>query len=299
MMVDTALPSGVEATPARYRVERLTDKESIRSLLATEGAYVAYGIAQLAPALFARSEWWSGKAASGSGLVLHSQGGLGPALLTIGDAAAVDAILSLHPGARSSFATFRTEHLPAMQRRFLLMRKELMVRMAVTGEMFQPRAGEAYRLRSEDIAAVNRLYSTEGGPATYSSRHLEEGVYYGVKVNDRLVSIAGTHVASPSERVAVVGNVFTHPRYRGRGLATVATSAVTEALLEQCDLVALTVEQRNVPALAVYDRLGYRQECTLYETPAIRKDALGLVSGVRRLAAVWRDRHEGKEVVLR
>lgn len=97
----------------------------------------------------------------------------------------------------------------------------------------------------------------------------------------------------------MVGNVFTHPRYRGGGLATIATSAVTRALLQHCDLVALTVEANNAPALAVYDKLGYRQVCTLYETPAIRKDALGLVSALRRGAAGWRGRREGKEIVVR
>jgi len=106
-------------------------------------------------------------------------------------------------------------------------------------------------------------------------------------------------VDSPAERVAVVGNVFTHPRHRGRGLATITTSAVTQALLEHCDLAALTVEVSNAPALAVYAKLGYRQQCTLYETPAVRKDPLGLGSGLRRLAAAWRGRREGKEIVLR
>jgi len=96
-----------------------------------------------------------------------------------------------------------------------------------------------------------------------------------------------------------VGNVFTHPRHRGRGLATITTSAVTQALLEHCDLAALTVEVSNAPALAVYAKLGYRQQCTLYETPAIRKDPLGLASSLRRLAAGWRGRREGKEIVLR
>jgi predicted GNAT family acetyltransferase len=155
------------------------------------------------------------------------------------------------------------------------------------------------RLRGHDIGRINRLYSSEGGQMAYTSRHIDEGVYYGVIAQGKLVSIAGTHVHSPTERVAVIGNVFTHPRYRGGGLATIATSAVTHALLQHCDLVALTVESNNDPALAVYGKLGYRHICNLYETAAIRKDALGLVSGLRRLAADWRGRREGKEIMVR
>ena len=306
-MVDTTLPSDREAAGARYSVERLTDRETIRRLLAPEETYAAYAQAQLAPSLFPRTEWWSASGPTGTrpsgsagrALVLHSRGGLGPALLTVGDAAALDVLLSLHPGPRTCFASFRPEHLEVVQRHFLLTRKELMVRMSVTRETFRPAEGEAVRLRGRDIGPINRLYSAEGGPAAYSSAHIEEGVYYGVITEGRLVSIAGTHVDSPAERVAVVGNVFTHPRYRGTGLATIATSAVTQALLERCDLAALTVEVSNAPALAVYAKLGYRQQCTLYETPAVRKDPLGLAGGLRRLAAAWRGRREGKEIVVR
>ncbi len=298
-MVDTALPNGCEAAHALYSIERLTDRDTIRARLGPEGTYAAYALAQLAPSLFPRSEWWSASGSASSALVLHSRGGLGPALLTVGDAAALDVLLGLHPGPRTSFASFRPEHLEAVQRHFLLTRKELMVRMSITTETFRPVKGEAVRLRGRDIGPINRLYSAEDGPATYCSGHIEEGIYYGVIAEGNLVSIAGTHVDSAAERVAVVGNVFTHPRHRGRGLATIATSAVTQALLEHCDLVALTVEVSNAPALAVYAKLGYRQQCTLYETAAVRKEPLGVVSGLRRLAAAWRGRREGKEIAVR
>jgi GNAT superfamily N-acetyltransferase len=298
-MVDTALPGDREAASARYSVERLTNRKTIRARLAPEGTYAAYALAQLAPSLFPRSEWWSARGPSGRALVLHSRGGLGPALLTVGDSAALDVLLDLHPGPRTCFASFRPEHLQAMRRHFLLTRKELMVRMSVTREAFHPGKGDAVRLSGRDIGPINELYSAEGGPAAYSAGHIDDGVYYGVITEGRLASIAGTHVESSTERVAVVGNVFTHPRYRGTGLATIATSAVTQALLERCDLVALTVEVSNDPALAVYAKLGYRQQCTLYETPAVRKDALGLASGLRRLVAAWRGRREGMELVVR
>jgi ribosomal protein S18 acetylase RimI-like enzyme len=298
-MVDTALPNDREAARARYSVERLTDRKAIRALLTPEESYAAYALAQLAPSLFPRNEWWSAGGPGGRALVLHSRGGLGPALLTVGDAVTVDVLLNLHPGPRTCFASFRPEHLEVVQRHFMLARKELMVRMSVTAETFRPAEGEAVRLRGRDIGLINRLYSAEGGLAVYSPGHIEDGVYFGVIGEGRLASIAGTHVDSPAERVAVVGNVFTHPRYRGTGMATIATSAVTRILVERCELVALTVEASNDPALAVYAKLGYRQQCTLYETPMVRKDPLGLASSLRRLAAAWRGRREGKEVVVR
>jgi len=298
-MVDTTVPGRRRAARAQYSVTRLLDVDEIRDLLAPEGAYAAYARAQLAPPLFAQSEWWSASGPSGRAIVLHARGGLGRAMVTLGDAEVLDTILGLHPGPRFCFASFRAEHRRIVQRHFMLARNEPMVRMSVAGETFRAVEGETVRLRGSDIGRVNRLYSAEGGPASYTSRHVEDGVYYGVIQEGRLVSIAGTHVDSPAERVAVVGNVFTHPLYRGGGLATIATSAVTAALLQHCDLVALTVEAANQPALAVYTRLGYREECTLYETAAVRKDALGVLSGLRRMAASWRGRREGKEIALR
>jgi len=298
-MVDTALPGQGRAARAEYSVERLLDVDEIRDLLTPEGAYAAYARAQLAPPLFAQSEWWSASGPDGRAIVLHARGGLGRAMVTLGDPVALDIVLGLHPGPRFCFASFRSEHRKVVQRHFMLARNEVMVRMSVAGEAFRPLEGETVRLRGADIGRVNRLYSAEGGPASYTSRHIEEGVYYGVIQEGKLVSIAGTHVDCPAERVAVVGNVFTHPLYRGGGLATIATSAVTAALLAHCDLVALTVEAANELALAVYTRLGYREECTLYETAAVRKDALGILSAARRAAAAWRGRRQGKEMALR
>jgi GNAT superfamily N-acetyltransferase len=146
---------------------------------------------------------------------------------------------------------------------------------------------------------VNRIYSVEGGPAAYRPSHLEDGVYYGIEVDGRIRSIAGTHVMSRAEGVAVVGNVFTHPHWRGNGLATAVTSAVTQEVLSYCDLVVLTVEEQNAPALSIYLKLGYETECTLHETPLIRKDPFGAASLLRRTIAGWRGRGQRKEIVTR
>ncbi|MBI1886128.1 MAG: GNAT family N-acetyltransferase [Chloroflexi bacterium] len=306
-MVDTAIPRARRPARATYTVEEVADPQSVRPLLEADRAYAAYALAHLGPELLPRTRWWlarpDGPAAGsdrGRGLVLQTTGGLGNAMVTLGDPEAVDAILALHPGARFSFATFKQEHLPAVRRHFILSRQSLMLRMAVTAETFQPldtlRGGEVAvtRLAGRDIGRINRLYSSEGGPSSYASRNIAEGVYYGVIVDGRLVSIAGTHVVSPSQGIAVLGNVFTHPRYRGQGLATVVTSAVTAHLLRGCSDVLLTVEATNTPAVRVYEKLGYETRCTLYETPAMRKDPIGALAFLRR--ALARRRSHGREV---
>ena len=104
-------------------------------------------------------------------------------------------------------------------------------------------------------------------------------------------------MVSPRERVAVVGNVFTHPAQRGRGYATATTSAVTAALLQMCDTVVLTVDPLNTPAVAAYERLGYREAGRLVEASAMRRDPAGIVAQARRLRAWLRGRGQRGSLV--
>jgi RimJ/RimL family protein N-acetyltransferase len=293
------LSRGRQRTRSSYAVERLTDQEAIRKLLWPERAYAAYALAQLDPGLFGLSEWYAASGPEGAGLVLHSRGGLGRALFVLGHPTAVEAALSVHPGPRFSFGSLRPEHRQSIEKFFVCTRPQTMLRMSITEASFKPGDGHATRLTGRDISTINRLYATESGSSAYHARHIEEGVYYGVSVDNSLVSIAGTHVVSHNEGVAVLGNVFTHPLYRGQGLATIATSAVTAELIEGCPLVVLTVESENHPAVAIYHRLGYQTQCTLHETPIIRREPVGALSLYRRVAAGWRGRSEGKELVLR
>lgn len=288
-----------QAQCGRYTVQRLRHPDQVRPLLEQDRPYAAYAIAQLEPRRFIYCDWYTATGPSGQALLLHSRGGLGHALFAVGDPAALDAALSLHPGPRFTFGSLRLEHRPVVESYFFLTRRQQMLRMSVTRQTFQPVSGAALRLFGRDIAAINRLYSVEGGPASYRPRHIDEGVYFGALEDGRLVSIAGTHVVSAAEGVAVVGNVFTHPRYRGRGLATAVTSAVTAELLQTCPLVVLTVDAANEPAVKAYSRLGYQTHCTMHESPLIRKEPFGVLSLTRRLAAAWRGRDQDAEVVIR
>lgn len=282
---------------AAYRVHPLRDAQRIRSFLGQDRAYAVFALGHLEPRLFAASQWWLAQGEGGSALLLHSRTTLGPALAAMGDPQALAALLSLHPGPRFTFATFQVEQLPIMERYFVVEQRRPMLRLVVTAETFRPLDGEARRLRGSDIGSINRLYATQGG-GYYTARHIAENVYYGVlDEGGRLVSIAGTHVVAPSEGVAVVGNVYTHPRYRGRGYATIATGAVAAELLRTCPLVALTVDPDNVPAVRAYERLGFQHHGLLMESGARRRDVLGLAGLARRWRARRRGGGQGEEVV--
>lgn len=290
---------------AAYQVRYIGDAAAIRARLERQRSYAAYAIGQLSPALAPLVACWEAAGPDGEGLVMYSRGGLGDAVFMSGEPAALDAILSLHQGPRHNFATFRAEHQSTVERHFKISNVRPMLRMLVDRAMYRPPLAAARRgvvvrrLTASDVRFVNRLYSTESGPAYYSGPHIEQGYYHGVYEERRLVAVAGTHVVSPEEGVAVVGNVFTHPAWRGLGYGTLATAATTAALLEHCRDVTLTVDPTNTPAVRAYVRLGYREETRLIESQVTRRSVFGLRPLVAGLFASWRGRSFGGEVVLR
>ena len=291
---------------AVHVVRRLDDREEIRRRLEEERIYAAYALAQLEAGAFEGSEWWLSQGDGGEALLMHSKAGLGNALVAFGDARALAAALSLHPGPQTTFATFRPEHLDVMRRFFFLAHSDPMLRMVVTRDSFQAApaleaeaTGEIVvrRLAEADIGRVNRLYRSEGSHMEYRAHHLRGAVYFGLFEDGRLASVAGTHSVARESGIALVGNVFTHPLYRDRRYGLRVTGAVTQALLETCPEVALTVHPENAPAVRAYARLGYQQDCEMIEAGASRKDILGLASLLRRLVARRRGRSPGEEIV--
>lgn len=291
---------GVAGRDLDFVVEPLRDPAHIRELLQPRVEYTAYALGQLEPPLFARTRWFWARGTTGTGLVLHSRGGLGDATFVMGDPDAVSAILSIQPGNAHTYATCQPQHLDGLKQVYRLANQQPMIRMSVTSNEFQGASRvPTVPLSGVDIRRINSLYGSEGGPSYYIPEHIDAGVYRGVVMEGRLVAIAGTHVVSRQEQVAVVGNVFTHPAYRGHGFATAATSAVTAELLNYCRTVVLTVDPHNTPAVNAYQRLGYREVCQLVEASAARKDPSGLGSTMRRWRAAIRGRkYDGFFVTL-
>lgn len=278
-----------------YLVRPMRDVDGLRAMLAPHRAYAAYALGQLQPHLFARSEWWLARGAGGEALLLHSRGGLGNALFALGAVDPLEALLRLHPGPRHTFLTCQVHHPKTVLRHYQLSDYQSVLRMLVDRETFRPVAGGAQRLGGRHVRQVNRLYRSDGTPAFYTAQNIDDAVYYGAYDGGRLVAVAGTHVVSPMDAIAVAGNVFVHPAYRGRGLGTLVTGAVTGHLLSSCREVVLSVDPRNVTAVRAYQRLGYREVGRLIEGAATRRE-LGVGAFLRRRLAALRGRRFGAEL---
>ena len=296
-MTDTAYRAPASASPGGggplFRIYRERDRRALDAALSDDRAFAAYALGHLESPLFERSQFWIAEGEQGSAVVLHTTA-MGRTLFVAGDPAAADAVLSLHPGPRSTYlSTCLPEHVAVLERTHALSDTLRMMRMSVTKAAFAAVDGAVRRLRRADAGPLNALYALEDGPHFYTSEHIEQGVYYGAFDGHTLLSVAGTHIVAPQQSVAVVGNVFTHPAHRGVGLATLVTSKVTADLLEAgCALVTLTVNPANAPAVRAYARLGYEQGAPVIEARAHRRDRLGLGAWLRRRVA--RRRADGR-----
>jgi ribosomal protein S18 acetylase RimI-like enzyme len=282
-----------------YVVRPLHDRDQIRRILEGRRPYAAYALGQLDPALFRLTDWWLSGSVANQALVLHSRGGLGNATFAMGESSALDALMLVHPGPRQTFLTCEPHHLETVLRHFDLDQRQTMIRMEVDKLAFkpQPAAGSVRRLTGDDAREINRLYRTDGIPSYYSARQIDDAVYFGAEREGQVVAVAGTHVISGASAIAVVGNVYTHPRYRGQHLAQATTSAVTRQLLTFCRDVVLSVDPTNVPAVRAYERLGYVEVARLIEGAATRRDTTGVASASRRALARLRGRRTGAEIV--
>ena len=199
-------------------------------------------------------------------LVLEYNGPTPQPLFVMGRPDGIATILRDVIRPRAAYAAMRPDVLGAVEGSYRVDPGPEMVRMWVDRAHFRPYPATVQRLLPVDIGDLNRLYQL-GFASWLPTGAIAEGVYYGVRVNGMLVSAAGTHVISPSARLAVIGNVLTHIDYRGRGFATAVTGAVTAELLRSCDQVVLNVRADNPPALNAYRRLGYRRAHPLRGTP--------------------------------
>jgi len=254
-----------------------TDRVLLREFLERDRLFAAYAICDLGDREFSRTRWGIAMAGDQPVAVGMEYSGLTPQpMVVIGEPAGIGAILRDVVRPRAAYVAAKAESLPAVAAHYRVEPGPEMVRMWVDRGTFQPVTSRVDRLLPVEVNDLNRLYQL-GFAAWLPSSAVAEGVYYGIRVNGRLVAAAGTHVVSREAGLAVVGNVLTHADHRGHGYAKATTSAVTAELLRYCDQVALNVRADNPPAIAAYRRLGYQEYCRFEERL------------VRRTSPAWPD----------
>jgi RimJ/RimL family protein N-acetyltransferase len=279
-----AVSGARELDRSAIEVRSTRDRELLREFLEQDRLFAAYAICDLDEREFDRTQWGVAFEDSRPVALGLEYTGLAPQpLFVMGEPAGIEQVLRTIVRPRLAYVAVSTKALPAVSEVYRVDSGPPMVRMWVDQASFRPMTGVATRLVPADIADLNRLYNLGIG-AWLPADTIANGVYYGVRVNGRLVAAAGTHVISRDSRLACVGNVLTAADQRGRGYAKIATGAVTQELLRFCDQVVLNVRSDNPPALAAYRALGYREHARFEERLVHRRGAVwdSIVSPIRR-----------------
>ncbi|HEX4743791.1 MAG TPA: GNAT family N-acetyltransferase [Candidatus Limnocylindria bacterium] len=258
----------------QIRIDERASVTETRAFLERDRLMAAYALADLDPESGDRARWWlarrEGEAVAC--VLLVEMLPFRPCFAT-GDSEGLSEILREGLKEPRIIVAAPVPARLAIESVYRFDRCDRMHRMAVDVDTFRPRRTHtAVRLGPERVEDVVELYGN-ASRTYFTPRRLAREIYFGVYLGNTLVAAAGTHVRSRELGIAAVGNVLTRLAYRNRGLATTCTSAVTEAALEQHRDVVLNVRHDNGPAVAVYQRLGYRTHAPFIEGPAVRRAA--------------------------
>lgn len=239
-------------------------RTDLRALLERNRPWCAYALADLDPALFPDTDW----AVAGSAVRLIYSGLLPPVLFLDGPPGSARALAASLPSGRYQFTLMGT-HRDLFGMEFVPESEVKMWRMVLKQESFPPGFGGAStrRLSDSDASLIESLMDGhQDRPDSFHLDQVRQGVFYGCLSKDGLLSMAGTHVVSDEMSVAAIGNVFTDPRQRGRGLGGAASYSVVQELIERgIGTIVLNVAMANHAALALYRKLGFMPFCGYYE----------------------------------
>jgi len=108
-------------------------------------------------------------------------------------------------------------------------------------------------LTEKDIADILELYKISYPGNWFDERMLKTQKYFGIRQQNRLISVAGIHVYSQKYNVAALGNICTHPDFRGKGWGRAATAKLCKSLLQEIEHIGLNVKADNKTAISLYE----------------------------------------------
>jgi predicted GNAT family acetyltransferase len=115
---------------------------------------------------------------------------------------------------------------------------------------------DIFELCDEDSPEMVEL-ATLTKPGPFGTRTHELGYYVGMRVDGKLVAMAGERLKVPG--YTEVSAVCTHPDHLGRGYAGRLMTEVMRCIRQRGEKPFLHVRSDNARAIALYERLGFRK----------------------------------------
>nr|ADQ54420.1 GNAT family acetyltransferase [uncultured marine crenarchaeote E37-7F] len=160
-------------------------------------------------------------------------------------------------------------HAESQYRDFILrkchMKKEYVLQLMIV------RKGEEHLSSSDIVTKLTPEWADEiaylmrtANPEFWDDRKKETIVssmnrrlWMGIIMNgNTLVSVGSTHLTDFGSNI---GSLATHESYLNRGYATAVASALVKEILHKNDFALVFVRKNNLPALGVYEKLGFKQ----------------------------------------
>jgi len=238
--------------------------ETVQELLEKDRNWCAYALADLYPPYVERSRWFVDEDA----VVLTYRGLQPPVLFAHGDPSQVEKLIDTVPPGMYQYGLLAT-HIAKLGDRLQRTNEKSMWRMALDRDQF-PGAENLVDIMPLGLADLEEIMTLFGDhpdqPDAFDKIQLASGYFFGVRKGGTLRAISGTHVVSLQAGIAALGNVFTHPSWRGRGLSTSITAALLAALLKKdIATIVLNVSMDNEPAIRTYRHMGFWPYCGYYE----------------------------------
>ena len=126
--------------------------------------------------------------------------------------------------------------------------------VAARGTRFEA-SDEDIQILSDDDAPEMLALATLTEPGPFLPRTHLMGTFRGIRVDGRLVAMAGERVRFPG--YTEVSGVCTHPEFRGRGYARRLSSVVAAAIEARGEQAFLHAWKTNVSAISLYEALGF------------------------------------------
>jgi predicted GNAT family acetyltransferase len=124
---------------------------------------------------------------------------------------------------------------------------------------------QVIRLTEGDLDEMVGLYEKSYPGNWFNARMLHSKQYFGLRIEDQLVSVAGIHVYSRKYKVAALGNIVTRPDHRGKDFGKAVTAKLCQSLFEHVDNIGLNVKADNAAAITLYEKLGFEIVSTYFE----------------------------------
>ena len=167
------------------------------------------------------------------------------------------------------------EFIKYLESDFILETPVMMQQMYLFKKKKRPRLqGQAARLGIADLSDIQELFAACSCGVFQDIYQLMNGVYFGIRKEEHLVSLCGTHVFAPEHGMASIGNVMTHPLYRRQSYGAQCLDRLIYELSKQCPNICIKVSTDNDVALHMYQKAGFIRCQEFFEGKVISKKGI-------------------------